>query len=488
MPDRVGSCGVTSVRSRNPCAGNSHSCSGSSLATTTAAACSSGGGRDNGAPASTRASYDDRRAERGARRRVGEGRAGRGRPRCRAAGPARAGRRSGEVEVPRRRAGREARRRVVLPRHQRTHHPGRVLDHQVGDEHTRRHRAGRWRPEDRRPRVHVDTAVEEHAGGRRHRAESPEQRFRPRVEPGDRLRAAPRGRGSHRVRRRAPAGTTARSGLGVQQLRDPDAAAGRPGRNRAGPGLVRATAAVRAARHDRHADDNRPRRQRADVRGRAVDVSRHGALRRAHAEPRQMGHQADRVVGLGEGRDRSLVAGVERRVRVLVVAEPQGRHRQPARRHRPEQGAEPHDDQGPDRAGCSRRHVLGARTRQPDRAGRSGIEDGRRAARHRRSAPETTHLRTGGSEQGRDRSRSRPRPRPSRASRSDPSEPASIPARCVRAGGGRRRRGCRGRLFRLRYQGPPTRPHRRRRRPPAGPLPRASRTWSRTRRSSPPSR
>ena len=54
--------------------------------------------------------------------------------------------------------------------------------------------------------------------------------------PSDRLRATARGRGSHRVRRRPPASATARTGVGVQQLRDPDAATGRPSSNRAGPG------------------------------------------------------------------------------------------------------------------------------------------------------------------------------------------------------------------------------------------------------------
>ena len=55
-----------------------------------------------------------------------------------------------------------------------------------------------------------------------------------------------------------------------------------------------------------------------------IDVSRHGAVRRAHAEPRQVGRQAGRVVGWVKDATGHSSTGTQRGVRVLVVAEPQG--------------------------------------------------------------------------------------------------------------------------------------------------------------------
>ena len=88
---------------------------------------------------------------------------------------------------------------------------------------------------------------------------------------------------------------------------------------------VRAAAPVRSARHDAHDDDHRQGGQRADVRGRAVDLPRHGPLRAADARPGPLGRPADRVARLGRGGDGPVVDQAQRGVRLPVVAQPQGR-------------------------------------------------------------------------------------------------------------------------------------------------------------------
>ena len=180
-------------------------------------------------------------------------------------------------------------------------------------EHVGRHRPGRRRPRHQRSRVHVDHRVEGHTLRRGHGPGPAEQRLGPRVEPRHRLRAAAPSARSHRVRDRAHAGRGAGHGLGVQQLGDPDVATCRAAGDRHAGRRLRATAPLRAARDDEHAHDHRPGRQRADVPGCPDQLPRHGAIRRADAQPREVGRGPSRVLGLGRGGDGQVLDRAQRR-------------------------------------------------------------------------------------------------------------------------------------------------------------------------------
>ena len=121
------------------------------------------------------------------------------------------------------------------------------------------------------------------------------------------------------------AGGTTGDGVGVQQLGRPDPAAGlrsaRPGQDVA----AFAQATVRAARDHRHHDDHRRGGQRADVRGGAVDVSRHGAVRPGDARPGALGRHSGSCRPRGSARRRAVVERTQRGLRVPVVAQPRGR-------------------------------------------------------------------------------------------------------------------------------------------------------------------
>ncbi len=98
----------------------------------------------------------------------------------------------------------------------------------------------------------------------------------------------------------------------------------------------------------------------------------------------------------------------QRGVRLPVVAQPLGRGRRPARRHRSCRRGEPDDHPRPARARSPGEHVLGARARQPGGAGRPGDEDGGGAARDRRDPTEAADVRSEGGGACRDRGRHRP--------------------------------------------------------------------------------
>ena len=100
-------------------------------------------------------------------------------------------------------------------------------------------------------------------------------------------------------------------------------------------------------------------------------LSRPGALRRAHARPRPLAREADRLAGLGRAGHGDVLDEAERRVRLPLVAQPRRRGCGRALGDQPAAG-QACDSRAGLVPGAPDRNVLGARARRSDHPGRPG--------------------------------------------------------------------------------------------------------------------
>ena len=178
----------------------------------------------------------------------------------------------------------------------------------------------------RRPRLDVDPGVEGHAVGRGHGAAtcSATTRAGSGASPSttSQLLARPTGPRSRSGSRQtaAPGTVWAYNNSAIQTLQRVVQQAHR----RATSSTSRSERLFAPLGMTHTRDDDRRGRQRADVRGHAVDLPRPGALRLADARPRQWGGTQIVSRDWVEAGDGQVVDRAQRRLRLPVVAQPQG--------------------------------------------------------------------------------------------------------------------------------------------------------------------